>query len=146
MGAAICFQLLYGVEDCSCAGRISILLEEIGLTLYERKALASLMVQGVADAETLCREAEVPSSKILPGDGETCPPGPGGKSSPTRPKLYSALPSDDVVNQLIEISRRDTEQFSKQAEKLRAALQRTRGTSSRTQKPLSIWHSESRAM
>lgn len=40
------------------------LLEEIGLTLYERKALATLMVQGMADAEALCREGEVPSSKI----------------------------------------------------------------------------------
>jgi hypothetical protein len=34
------------------------LLEEIGLTLYERKALATLMIQGMADAETLCREGE----------------------------------------------------------------------------------------
>ena len=40
------------------------LLEEVGLTLYERKALAALMVEGVADAETLCREGDVPSSKI----------------------------------------------------------------------------------
>ena len=40
------------------------LMEEVGLTLYERKALAALMVEGVADAETLCREGGVPSSKI----------------------------------------------------------------------------------
>jgi len=97
------------------------LLEEIGLTLYERKALASLMVQGVADAETLCREGEVPSSKIYQAMEKLARLG-LAEIQPTRPKLYSALPSDDVVNRLIEISRRDTEQFSKQAEKLRAAL------------------------
>jgi sugar-specific transcriptional regulator TrmB len=40
------------------------LLEEIGLTGYERRALAALLAQGVADAETLCREGDIPSSKI----------------------------------------------------------------------------------
>jgi tetratricopeptide (TPR) repeat protein len=50
MGAIICFQLLYGVEDWVMRWQDLDLLEEIGLTLYERKALASLMVQGVADA------------------------------------------------------------------------------------------------
>jgi len=40
------------------------LLEEVGLTGYERKALVTLMIHGVADAETLCRKGEVPSSKI----------------------------------------------------------------------------------
>jgi sugar-specific transcriptional regulator TrmB len=31
-------------------------LESLGLTLYERRALAALMLCGVADAATLCRE------------------------------------------------------------------------------------------
>ena len=39
-------------------------LEHIGLTLYERKALMALMLCGVADAGTLCREGSVPTSKI----------------------------------------------------------------------------------
>ncbi|TMG73946.1 MAG: TrmB family transcriptional regulator, partial [Betaproteobacteria bacterium] len=39
-------------------------LEEVGLTLYERKALIALMVFGVADAAALCREGGVPTSKI----------------------------------------------------------------------------------
>jgi HTH-type transcriptional regulator, sugar sensing transcriptional regulator len=38
-------------------------LEHVGLTLYERKALMALMLCGVADAATLCREGSVPSSK-----------------------------------------------------------------------------------
>ena len=96
-------------------------LEEIGLTSYERKALAALMIQGVADADSLCREGDVPSSKIylamekLAGLGLA-------EIQPTRPKLYSALPGDEVVNRLIEISRQHAEQFSKRAEALRAAL------------------------
>ncbi len=40
-------------------------LEHVGLTQYERKALMALMLCGVADAATLCREGSVPSSKIL---------------------------------------------------------------------------------
>ena len=40
------------------------LLEGIGLGLYERNALMALMLCGVADAATLCREGDVPSSKI----------------------------------------------------------------------------------
>src|SRR5260370_31452683 len=97
------------------------LLEEIGRTLYERKALATLMVQGMADAEALCREGEVPSSKIYQAMEKLAGLG-LAEIQPTRPKLYSALPSNEVVNRLIEISRRNTEQFSKRAEKLRATL------------------------
>src|SRR3982750_4367691 len=40
------------------------ILEDIGLGLYERKALMALMLCGVADAATLCREGDVPSSKM----------------------------------------------------------------------------------
>jgi HTH-type transcriptional regulator, sugar sensing transcriptional regulator len=40
------------------------ILEQVGLTGYERKALVAVMIHGVADADTLCREGEVPTSKI----------------------------------------------------------------------------------
>jgi HTH-type transcriptional regulator, sugar sensing transcriptional regulator len=96
-------------------------LEEIGLTLYERKAFAALMVKGMADAETLCREGEVPSSKIYQAMEKLARLG-LAEIQPTRPKLYSALPGDEVVSRLIEISRQKAEQFSKQAKKLREAL------------------------
>lgn len=97
------------------------LLEGIGLTLYERKALATLMVQGIADAEALCREGEVPSSKIYQAMEKLARLG-LAEIQPSRPKLYSAVPGDDVVNRLIDISRNNAEQFSKQAEKLRVTL------------------------
>ncbi len=97
------------------------LLEKIGLTLYERKAFATLMLYGVADAETLCREGEVPSSKIYQAMEKL---GRLGllEIQPTRPKLYSALPSEEVINRLLEISRRNAEQFAAQAQDLKANL------------------------
>src|SRR5258706_6613260 len=86
------------------------MLTEIGLSTYERKALAALMVQGVADAETLCREGDVPSSKIYQAMEKL---GQMGllEIQPTRPKLYAALPGDEVPSPLILIFRQNTERF-----------------------------------
>src|SRR5438046_2783185 len=98
------------------------LLEEVGLTGYERKALITLMVHGVADAETLCRKGEVPSSKIYLAMEKL---GQLGlvEIQPTRPRLYSALPPDEVVNRLLEISRHQAERFAEQAQELRATFE-----------------------
>jgi hypothetical protein len=96
-------------------------LEEIGLTLYERKALMALMLCGVADAATLCREGGVPSSKIylamekLAGLGLV-------QMQPTRPKMFAALPSDVVVARIIEIARERSERFASQAAELQATF------------------------
>ncbi len=103
------------------------LLEEIGLTLYERKALATLMVQGMADAEALCREGEVPSSKIYQAMEKLAGLG-LAEIQPTRPKLYSALPGDEVVNRIVEISSGRADQFSK----TKGNSKCSRGTSPRT--------------
>ena len=97
------------------------LLEDVGLTPYERKALIILMIRGLADAATLCREAEVPSSKIYQAMEKL------GKLGlveiqQTRPKLYSALPADELVQRLIDISRRNAESFVRRAEDLRTTL------------------------
>ena len=70
------------------------LLEHIGLALYERRALMALMLCGVADAATLCREGGVPTSKIylamekLAGLGLV-------QIQPTRPKVFAAFPTED---------------------------------------------------
>jgi len=95
------------------------MLTEIGLSTYERKALAALMVQGVADAETLCREGDVPSSKIYQAMEKL---GQMGlvEIQPTRPKLYAALPGDDVASRVIDISRQNAEQFANRAQALKA--------------------------
>ena len=108
------------------------LLEQVGLTGYERKALVALMVHGVADAETLCREGSVPTSKIYRAMEKLSQMG-LVEIQPTRPKLYSAFPCDEVVNQLIEIARQNAEQFAHQAQELKALLsslpERMRGRS-----------------
>jgi HTH-type transcriptional regulator, sugar sensing transcriptional regulator len=97
------------------------LLEQVGLTGYERKALVALMVRGVADAETLCREGDVPSSKIYRAMEKLSQMG-LVEIQPTRPKLYSAFPGDEVVNRLIEIARQNAERFAQQAEGLKEML------------------------
>ena len=96
-------------------------LADIGLAPYERKALAVLMIEGVADAETLCRKGGVPSSKIYQAMEKL---GQMGlvEIQPTRPKLYAALPGEDVANRLIDISRHNAEEFAKRAQKLKVAL------------------------
>jgi HTH-type transcriptional regulator, sugar sensing transcriptional regulator len=97
------------------------LLEQVGLTGYERKALVALMVHGVADAETLCREGDVPTSKIYRAMEKLSEMG-LVEIQPTRPKLYSAFPGDEVVNRLIEIARQNAERFAQQAEGLKEML------------------------
>ena len=86
-------------------------LEDIGLSLYERKALMALMLCGVADAATLCREGSVPSSKIylamekLAGLGLV-------QIQPTRPKMFAALPADTVIARVIELAHDRAERFA----------------------------------
>jgi hypothetical protein len=86
-------------------------LEEIGLTLYERKALMAVMLCGVADATTLCREGGVPSSKIYLAMEKLARLG-LVQVQPTRPKMFAALPPDTVVGRVIEIARDRAERFA----------------------------------
>jgi sugar-specific transcriptional regulator TrmB len=79
------------------------------------------MVHGVADAETLCREGEVPSSKIYLAMEKLGQLG-LARIQPTRPKLFCAMPGQEVADRLIEISRQNSDQFAKQVEGLRATL------------------------
>ena len=96
-------------------------LEQVGLTLYERKALMAVMLCGVADAAALCREGGVPSSKIylamekLAGLGLV-------QVQPTRPKMFAALPTELVVARVIEIARERSELFAAQASGLQATF------------------------
>src|SRR5918993_88919 len=100
-------------------------LEQVGLTLYERKALMALMLCGVADAATLCREGSIPSSKIylamekLAGLGLV-------QVQPTRPKMFAALPPDVVVARAIELARERSDRFAAQAAELQATFTRLR--------------------
>jgi hypothetical protein len=94
------------------------LLVELGFTQYERRTLRTLMVQGVADAETLCREGDIPSSKIylalekLGNLGLV-------EIQPTRPKLFSARSTDAVFARLIELAQERADRFTTEARALK---------------------------
>jgi hypothetical protein len=94
-------------------------LEHVGLTLYERKALMALMLCGVADAATLCREGSVPTSKIYLAMEKLAALG-LVQVQPTRPKMFAALPSEVVVGRIVEIVRERSERFASQAAELQA--------------------------
>src|SRR5262245_22346338 len=96
-------------------------LEHIGLVLYERKALIALMLCGVADAATLCREGGVPTSKIYLAMEKL---GSLGlvQVQPTRPKMFAALPTEVVVNRIIEIGREQSDRFAAEASALHATF------------------------
>lgn len=94
-------------------------LEQVGLTLYERKALMALMLCGVADAATLCREGSVPTSKIylatekLAGLGLV-------QVQPTRPKDVRGTAVRGRCARIVEIVRERSERFASQAPELQA--------------------------
>jgi hypothetical protein len=92
-------------------------LAEIGLTLYERKALVALMVLGVADAAALCREGGIPTSKIYRAMEKLAQLG-LLEAQPTRPKMYAALAPSAVTDRAVELSREHSERFAAGAEDL----------------------------
>src|SRR6516164_6878578 len=94
------------------------LLEELGFTQYERRTLRTLMLHGVADAETLCREGDIPSSKIYLAL-EKLAKLRLVEIQPTRPKLFSLLSTDAVFARLIEISQARADRFAAEAQSLK---------------------------
>jgi sugar-specific transcriptional regulator TrmB len=97
------------------------ILSELGFTQYERRTLAALIVQGVADADTLCREGAVPSSKIYLALEKLAALG-LVEVQPTRPKLFSALSIDAIFDRLAEISREKADSFAAEAQALKKRL------------------------
>jgi sugar-specific transcriptional regulator TrmB len=79
-------------------------LADLGLTQYERQALVTLMVSGVADAATLCREGAIPTSKIYRAMEKLRDLG-LAQIQPSRPRLFAALPPDAVADRMSEIAR-----------------------------------------
>jgi sugar-specific transcriptional regulator TrmB len=103
------------------------LLEEIGLTLYERKALVAVMVLGVADAASICRQGAIPTSKIYRAMEKLAQLG-LAQVQPTRPKMYAALPVSAVVDRVVTLVRERADRFSASGEDLRRALTLLTGT------------------
>jgi len=101
-------------------------LEEIGLTLYERKALITLTIFGVADAAALCREGSIPTSKIYRAMEKLAHLG-LVQVQPTRPKMYAALPADVVTGRVVDLVRQRADRFAATADGLRELLESLHG-------------------
>lgn len=97
------------------------MLDELRFSVYEKKALLALADLGIADAATLCREGEIPSSKIYRAMERLIEMG-LAQIQPARPKLFASPPADVVVDRLIELSREKAERFAAAAERLRRGL------------------------
>ena len=96
-------------------------LEEIGLTLYERKALITLVLFGVADAASLCREGQIPTSKIYRAM-EKLEFLQLVEVQPTRPKMFAALTPEEVADRVSELARERADGVVAAAGNLRAML------------------------
>src|SRR5262249_15099916 len=114
-------QLLAVVESLHVRVPDPELLEEVGLSLYERKALVTLMVFGVADAASICREGGVPTSKIYRAMEKLGQLG-LAQVQPTRPKMYAALTADVVADRVVELARERADRFAASAQDLRRLL------------------------
>lgn len=97
------------------------LLEDVGLTIYERRALAALIASGIADAATLCRDGEIPTSKIYRAMEKLGQLGLVELRS-SRPRMFAALPTDAVVARLIDLAKQRAEKFSSAAQALRESF------------------------
>ena len=101
-------------------------LGEVGLTFYERQALLTLMISGVADAATLCREGDIPTSKIYRSMERLRDLG-LVQIQPSRPRLFAALPPDAVVERVSEIARTRAESVAAGARDLLDQLAKRSG-------------------
>src|SRR5216684_1049084 len=80
------------------------------------------MVFGVADAASICREGAVPTSKIYRAMESLAQLG-LVQIQPTRPKMYSALPSGVIADRVVELVRDRAERFAVRSQELRRLLE-----------------------
>lgn len=98
------------------------LLDDAGFSSYEKRALVTLLLHGVTDAATLCREGNIPTSKIYQALEKLAQLG-LIEVQRSRPKLVAAHEPDVVVDRLVEIARERAADFASRAEELRRTLQ-----------------------
>jgi sugar-specific transcriptional regulator TrmB len=99
------------------------LLDEAGFGSYEKRALVTLAVHGVSDAATLCRDGDIPSSKIYAAMEKLAQLG-LVEVRRSRPQLFAALPPEPLVDRLNAIARERAEQFAQASQSLRAAFEK----------------------
>ena len=101
-------------------------LDELGLSVYDKKTLAALVLTGVADAATLCREGKIPSSKIYQSTEKLARLG-LAEIQNTRPRLYAAVPIEAVAERLAALGREQAEAFARKTDRVREALEKLPG-------------------
>ncbi len=94
------------------------LLDELGFSIYEKKALAALVLLGMADAATLCREGDIPTSKIYQAMEKLASLG-VAEIQRTRPKLYAAVPADVIIDRLVASAHARADRFAERSTRLR---------------------------
>lgn len=99
------------------------LLDEAGFGSYEKRALVTLAVHGVSDAATLCREGDIPTSKIYAAMEKLARLG-LIEVRRSRPQLYAALPPEPLIDRLNALARERAEQFAQASTGLRAAFEK----------------------
>ncbi|MDC8013696.1 TrmB family transcriptional regulator [Tahibacter soli] len=99
------------------------LLDEAGFGSYEKRALVTLAVHGVSDAATLCRDGDIPTSKIYAAMEKLSRLG-LVEVRRSRPQLYAALPPEPLVERLNAIARERADAFADASAGLRAAFEK----------------------
>lgn len=99
------------------------LLDEAGFSTYEKRALVVLAIHGVSDAATLCREGDIPTSKIYAAMEKLARMG-LVEVRRSRPQLYAALPPDPLIDRLNAIARERADTFADASAGLRAAFEK----------------------
>ncbi len=96
-------------------------LDQLGLTEYEERALAELLVLGRTTAPTLAESTDIPKARIygvldaLSDDGFV-------EIIPGRPKEYRARPPEEILDRATENQRREYERFREGIEESREAF------------------------
>jgi sugar-specific transcriptional regulator TrmB len=101
-------------------------LDDLGFSIYDKKALACVCQLGVADAATLCREGEIPTSKIY-RSMEKLAALDLVETQPSRPRLWAARGADEVVDRLVDVARSRADRFAGESSGLRDLFRSVQG-------------------
>lgn len=111
------------------------ILEGLGLTKYETDAYLALVPRGVADARTLCRAADIPTSKIY--DAMARLEALGLVSvQPSRPRKFMAREPAEAAASLATAKRREFDESMALLPRLESEL---RGVAASTPKGSAFW-------
>lgn len=116
------------------AGARSI-LEGLGLTKYETDAYLALVPRGVADARTICRAANVPTSKIYDAMARLEAMGLVAVQ-PSRPRKFMAREAGEAASSIARSKRREFDEAMALLPRLETEL---RGVAATTPKGSAFW-------